>query len=138
MSRELQATDDFYVNITLDNLRLELYNTAGTHFPSDSAHGALALNTRSSWAITYDDQGDRLPPIYKNGQEVAYDTDHTAVTGTYKTLTTPIRVGNDAPGDRPFQGVIDSVRMDDRVLAIDEIKARSASVRHVAASESTE
>jgi hypothetical protein len=126
LSREAEQFDDLYVNIRSDHLGLDLYNTDGQGFASNSVAGSLTLNTRSCWAITYDDNGpDRTPHIYKNGAEVAYSSYHEPVTGTYKTTLGVFRVGNSRKADRPFQGVIDSLRIDRGVLPLELIRARS-------------
>jgi chitodextrinase len=72
--------------------------------PSTVAASALALNTWSFVAMTYD--GSTLR-VYVNGVQVA----STAASGTIATSTGPLSVGADVQWGEAFQGSIDNVRV---------------------------
>ncbi len=94
---------------------------------SEALPGTYALNVWTHWTMTYDDAGDRKIHIYKNGVEVAYNT-QTAAVGT-------IQIDNDVNlsfGGTPdsgwdaFNGALDDLRIYNRILTSTEIQALAA------------
>jgi hypothetical protein len=121
VSKEITVMSDVYVSLnpgtTSDqfSVGIGLFNTAGASFETDSQHYRIQ-GVRTCWAITYDDAGsDRTPRIYIDGVEGPY-ADHAATQGTLLTTSSRWLVGNLATADRPFDGVIDNVRIYDYVL----------------------
>jgi hypothetical protein len=126
ISREGPASfDDWLVNVASNRMGVEFVNTENTEFATDTEYGSLTMGTRSCWAVTYDDaSADRKPRIYRDGVEVGYAS-RAGVEGTYKTSSNVLRVGNNAESTRAFEGVIDTVAIDDHVLTQPEIQARA-------------
>ena len=99
---------------------------------------ALPLNTWSHLAMTWDGLTMRL---YVNGTQVST----SALTGTVRTSTSPLRMGGNAVWPEWFNGVIDEVRVYNRALSAAEVAsdrdtavggavAASAAVRRAALS----
>jgi hypothetical protein len=104
-------------------IAVNMFNTADTLFATFAA--GVVPGQRASWALTYDDGGDRRLHAYKNGKETTY-TRQDALSGTMRTTQNPWRIGNEATGVRGFDGTIDEVRVYDRVLSLAEIAALSS------------
>jgi hypothetical protein len=80
------------------------------------ARRAVPVNHWSHLALTYDGATLRL---YVNGIEVS----SRMTTGIIKTTTDPLWIGGDQPYGEYFQGLIDQVRVYDRVLSRPEVRA---------------
>ena len=74
------------------------------------------MNRWSHLALTYDGATLRL---YVNGSQVA----SRATTGTIRRTTDPLWIGGNHPYGEYFQGLIDQVRVYDRVLSPPEVRA---------------
>jgi glucose/arabinose dehydrogenase/PKD repeat protein len=81
---------------------------------ASSAPTALALNTWSHLATTYDGTTLRL---YVNGVQVV----SKALTGTMPNTANPLRIGGNTPYGDYFSGLIDEVRIYNRALSGAEI-----------------
>lgn len=125
--------DDIYFMINTDGtpcpcfIEAELYDTAGNATNSKSVT-SLQLNWWSHVALTYNDAGDRKLRLYVNGSEVTYQGGAPgSVTGTLKTTSNNLIIGNRAPGiatgDRGFLGKIDEAKIYNRALSPAEIQA---------------
>jgi Concanavalin A-like lectin/glucanases superfamily/Viral BACON domain len=75
---------------------------------------ALPLNTWSHLAMTWDGLSLR---VYVNGAQVS----SSALTGTARTSTSPLRIGGNAVWPEWFNGIIDEVRVYNRALTAAEI-----------------
>ena len=75
---------------------------------------ALPLNTWSHLAMTWDGLVMRM---YVNGTQVST----SALTGTARTSTSPLRIGGNAVWPEWFNGVIDEVRVYNRALSAAEV-----------------
>lgn len=84
----------------------------------------VVLDERANWVVSYDDTGDRLVHVFKNGVETSYLRQDPMV-GTLRTTTNVWRIGNQATGSRGFDGTIDALRIFDAVLSSDEVVALS-------------
>jgi glucose/arabinose dehydrogenase len=93
--------------------------TFSTGGPLYSGGGALAPNTWSHLAATYDGATLR---IYVNGTQVG----SRAQSGAIRTSTGPLSLGGDALYGQYFAGRIDEVRIYSRALAAAEIQADMA------------
>ncbi len=102
---------------------VNLFNTADTLFATFGV--GVVLDERASWVITYDDGGDRLVHVFKDGAEAGYSR-RDVVVGTPRATTNPWLIGNEGQGVRGLDGAIDDVRIYDRVLSDAEIAAPSA------------
>jgi hypothetical protein len=80
----------------------------------DTAPSALALNTWTHLASTYDGTTLRL---FVNGTQVATK----AVTGAMPNTANPLRIGGNAIWGEYFSGLIDEVRVYNRALSAGEI-----------------
>jgi hypothetical protein len=104
-----------------DNYYLEALSTQGGAPATGGTFGetyglsALALNTWSHLAATYDRVTLRL---YVNGVQVA----SRALTGPIATSNNPLQIGGDSIYGQYFQGLIDEVRVYNRVLSQAEIQ----------------
>jgi hypothetical protein len=81
-----------------------------------SAHKADPVQRWSHVAVTYD--GARLR-LYDDGREVS----SRATTGTISRTPNPLWIGGNRPYGEYFRGVIDEVRVYDRVLGPHELRA---------------
>ena len=79
-------------------------------------HTAIALNTWTHLATTYDGANQRL---YINGVLVATK----AQTGAIAAANQPLRIGGNNVSGEFFQGLIDEVRIYNRALSAAEITA---------------
>ena len=79
------------------------------------ATAALASNTWTHVAATYDGAQVRM---YINGVQVS----STPTTGSIQSTTTPLRIGGNTYSTEFFQGLIDEVRIYNRVLTQAEIQ----------------
>jgi hypothetical protein len=77
---------------------------------------ALPLNTWSHLAMTWD---GLLIRMYVNGAQVS----SSALTGTARTSTSPLRIGGNAVWPEWFNGLIDEVRVYNRALTAAEVAA---------------
>jgi glucose/arabinose dehydrogenase len=75
---------------------------------------ALPLNTWSHLAMTWDGTTQRM---YVNGAQVS----STALTGTARTSTSPLRIGGNTVWPEWFNGVLDDVRVYNRALTAAEV-----------------
>ena len=75
----------------------------------------MALNTWTHLAATYDGATLRL---YRNGTQVAT----RAVSGAITTSDSPLRIGGNLVWGEYFDGLIDEVRIYNRVLTATEIQ----------------
>jgi hypothetical protein len=89
-------------------------DTTGGYFPQ-YATGALALNTWSHLAATYDGTTLRL---YINGIEVGSQP----VSGSLHTSSGSLRIGGNAVWGEYFAGLIDEIRIYNRALSQTEIQ----------------
>ena len=80
------------------------------------ARRAVPVNRWSHLALTYDGATLRL---YVNGSQVS----SRATTGTIKRTTDPLWIGGNHPYGEYFQGLIDQVRVYDRVLSPADVRA---------------
>ncbi len=76
---------------------------------------ALALNTWTHLALTYDGSTERL---YVNGVQVRT----AAVSGSMAAAAGPLRFGGNSVWGEYFRGLIDEVRIYNRALAVSEIQ----------------
>lgn len=104
---------------------------SGTSGPQTRIRAIVAASTASAdtfttytitpgaWAwffITYNDAGDRLARVYRNGVEMSYST-QTAASGTLTTYPTQaFQIGNRGLLDATFDGRIDEALKFSRVL----------------------
>ena len=77
---------------------------------------AVPVNRWSHLALTYDGGTLRL---YLNGSQVS----SRATTGTIRRTTDPLWIGGNHPYGEYFQGLIDEVRIYDRVLSAPDVRA---------------
>jgi hypothetical protein len=119
-SKESSANFDELSIVANASVFVNLYNTTGTEFATRV--NDLPANTWSHVAVTYDDGGDRKVRVYLNGSEVAYVT-QPAVSGTLRTTSNPLIIGNRVNGDRAFQGTIDEAQIYNRALSTSEVAA---------------
>jgi Concanavalin A-like lectin/glucanases superfamily len=91
---------------------------AGTTVHAD-ARGPVPVNRWSHLAVTYDGAMLRL---YVNGSEVS----SRATTGAIKRTTDPLWIGGNRPYGEYFRGLIDEVRVYDRVLSPRDVRADMA------------
>jgi hypothetical protein len=88
---------------------------AGGNFYGMSGPAALALNTWSHVAMTYDGSVWRL---YVNGTQVTSQN----VTGAIGASTSPLRIGGNGLWGEYFSGLIDEVRVYNRALTVSEVQ----------------
>jgi hypothetical protein len=94
-----------------------------TNASSVAVTGTYRWNEWAFWAATYDDGGDRIARIYKNGSEVTYETQQAAVGPLTSDASEYFVIGGMAPaGFYSFNGVLDEVRIYNRVLTASEIQ----------------
>jgi hypothetical protein len=100
-----------------NSFRFGIWTTVGTYILTDAINHSEFLNTWVHFAAVYDGS---LMTIYINGSLQATTL---AATGTIKTSTQNLVIGEDINYDRNFAGVIDEVRVYNRALSAAEIKA---------------
>ena len=97
-----------------------LLPAGGGAFDGSTVHAdarrAVPVNRWSHLALTYDGATLRL---YVNGSQVS----SRATTGTIKRTTDPLWIGGNHPYGEYFQGLIDQVRVYDRVLSPADVRA---------------
>ena len=93
-----------------------MVDTDSTNALSSSAYYSYTVGQWEHWTATYDDGGDRIIRIYKNGQEVSYSS-QTAGTGNLVDDATLNFALGATPGTQfyRFTGQIDDVRIYDYV-----------------------
>jgi hypothetical protein len=90
---------------------------ASTYSPVEAfGTSTLPSNTWTHLAMTYDGTAVRL---YVNGTQVS----STPASGALLTSTQPLTIGGDPIYGQGFEGLIDEVRVYDRALSANEIKA---------------
>lgn len=114
------GTQDHFQIRLLNNsgqLGIRAYMHAGTNGGEANSHNRINLGQWYHVVVTYDSAGTRIPRIFLNGVEVAaYDlTVASAGTHSYNGLT--LRVGADGAINRFFDGLIDDVRVYNRILS---------------------
>jgi Concanavalin A-like lectin/glucanases superfamily len=97
-----------------------LLPAGGGAFDGSTVHAdarrAVPVNRWSHLALTYDGATLRL---YVNGSQAS----SRATTGTIRRTTDPLWIGGNQPYGEYFQGLIDQVRVYDRVLSPPEVRA---------------
>ena len=98
--------------------------TSGAAASSIGVNNSYTVGAWQQWAITYNDSGDRKIHIYRNGVEIAYQS-QTAATGTIASDTGYTLSLGATPGSQfySFNGLIDDVRIYNRVLSAGELSA---------------
>ncbi len=98
---------------------------ATTDLNRNSAASVFATNTWCHVLATWDGTASATgAKIYVNGVQVAYDASQVNGTGARGAdSATQLTLGNTTTGDRSFNGVIDDVRVYNRVLTAAEIAA---------------
>ncbi|MHB8648104.1 MAG: LamG-like jellyroll fold domain-containing protein, partial [Thermomicrobiales bacterium] len=97
--------------------------TASGYASSASITGVATAGAWSQWTITYNDTGDRMLHIYKNGVEVSYSSQVPATTALADDTGYNMYFG--ATPDTAyyvFNGSIDDVQIFNRVLSSAEIQ----------------
>lgn len=115
-----QNHDTLWMNFdTEDADKLDIYLGDTTNKGYHSSNTAIARNTWSHVAFTYNDITDELK-LYINGQ-----LDRTITTSGMLNFDTTIVLGRQDYGDVEFfKGLIDEVAFYNRVLSAEEIRAR--------------
>ncbi len=99
-------------------------NASKTDAESISANNSFAVGVWQHWLITYNDAGDRMVHIYRNGAEVTYQKQVAAKgTLTSKGTYTGALGATPATGFFGFNGLLDDVRVYNRVLSASEIQS---------------
>lgn len=93
----------------------------------DAPDSSLSLNTWHHVAVTYDENSSSNDPrLFIDGVSVTV-TESTSPSGTATTDTSlALNIGNYSDGSRTFDGLIDDVRLYDRILQDHEIAALAA------------
>ena len=96
----------------------------GVNAFSEAVTGTYTANVWNHFTVTYDNAGDRRIRIYKNGLEVAYRSQTAANGALSSEVNTNWAIGA-TPGGAfySFTGVIDEVKIYNRVLTAAEIQA---------------
>ena len=93
---------------------------------SNSLPGAMVLNRWQHVVMTYSDGGDRRVHLYLDGQELAYSLHDTASGALQDDNAADMNLGRRSTGDRVFDGLLDQIRIYNRVLTPAEIGALAA------------
>lgn len=103
---------------------------AGTSDAESIAASAYRVATWEHWAVSYNDEGDRKLHIYKNGQEVRYEKQVPARGAVCNNASYQWAIGA-TPGTHyfGFNGIIDEVRIYNRVLSRGEILVLANAVK---------
>ena len=93
-----------------------------------TSNGTVAYDVWQHVVVTWDgsDTGANVH-IYKDGVETGYLSTDNGSTTKLSDAALPFTIGNRGNGANPFFGVIDDVRVYDRVLSAGEISALAAS-----------
>jgi hypothetical protein len=81
----------------------------------------VSTGTWQHVAMTFDINGDKKIHLYINGQEVTYSRQNVLVGSPVSTSAHNFTIGSDVGINYWFDGIIDEVRIDKRVLSADEI-----------------
>jgi hypothetical protein len=106
-----------------DAIAINMFDTTDRLYATFAGH--VVYDLRSSFAVVYDDEGDRLVHVFQDGVEASY-LRQDAMEGTFRTTTNTWRIGNELGGVRAFDGVLDEMRVYDRALSPAEIAAIAA------------
>ena len=102
-----------------------LLPAGGGAFDGSTVHAdarwAVPVNRWSHLALTYDGATLRL---YVNGRQAS----SRATTGTIRKTTDPLWIGGNHPYGEYFQGLIDQVRVYDRVLSPPDVRAEMSTL----------
>lgn len=121
--------DDFHINYYGNYIGATVYNTQGSKFETKSALNTFPKNERHQFCVTFDSTSatDHKVHIYEDGSatEVAYQAQPDFI-GSLKTSTNVLNIGNSADSGTRFNGVIDSVYVDNYVVDASTRAARNA------------
>lgn len=88
-----------------------------------SSNNTITLGVWQHVVLTWDDSASAVNVhIYINGQEPTYQTSDNGVGIVRSDALIDLNIGNDDGGTSTFDGLIDEVRIYNRVLSADEIK----------------
>ncbi len=101
---------------------IRFFAAGATSLRRDSNNNSITLNAWQSACVTWDGGTTATNAhIYINGTEVGYQLTQNQVTPTDNSGAATI-IGNRQDGSRTFDGLIDEVRVYNRILSADEIK----------------
>jgi len=116
VSKETGAGTNSYNLLILSSDRTFRFYTGGA---SRVGGGTVTLHAWQHVAVTWDSVS-QLPRLYVNGSLVATGA---AYSGPIPSTTYDVLIGNNPTNERQFHGIIDDVRIYNRALSDDEIKA---------------
>ena len=97
-------------------------NTNGTTGEITTVNDTYGLNEWEYWTMTYDDNGTRIPKLYKNGVEVQY-VSQVAATGVIDDDSARDLALGSSPGTNfyAFDGLVDDVKIYNYVRTQEQI-----------------